>query len=104
MKKNDLLKKIKKIVKQLHPEASIILYGSRARGNAPKDSDWDFLILIDKDLPEKEKLKIRYALFEIEWETDEVICSIIHSKNEWNNPIMQATPFYRNIIEDGISI
>ena len=104
MKKNSLLEKIKKTVKQLYPEASIILYGSRARGDAQKDSDWDFLILIDKDIPEKEKLKIRYALFEIEWEMDEVISSIIHSRNEWNNPIMQATPFYRNIVEEGISI
>ena len=104
MKKSALLGKIKKVVKQLYPEASIILYGSRARGDAQKDSDWDFLILIGQDIPEREKLKIRYALFEIEWETDEVISSIIHSKNEWSNPIMQATPFCRNIVEEGISI
>ena len=92
------------VVKQLYPEDRIILYGSRAIGDVQKDSDWDFLILIDKDIPEKEKLKIRYALFEIEWETDEVISSIIHSKNEWSNPIMQATPFYRNIVKEGINI
>jgi len=92
MKKSALLEKIKEAVKQLYPEANIILYGSRARGNAQKDSNWDFPILIGQDISEREKLKIRYALFEIEWETDEVISSIIHSKNEWSNPIMQATP------------
>ncbi|MBQ1850902.1 MAG: nucleotidyltransferase domain-containing protein, partial [Paludibacteraceae bacterium] len=29
--------------------ASLWLYGSRARGTARKDSDWDLLVLIDKD-------------------------------------------------------
>ena len=96
--------KVHDCIHAIIPNADIILYGSRARGDAQKDSDWNFLILIGQDIPEREKLKIRYALFEIEWETDEVISSIIHSKNEWSNPIMQATPFCRNIVEEGISI
>ena len=33
----------------------IILFGSRARGDFSKDSDWDFLIMIDKDLNFEEK-------------------------------------------------
>ncbi len=28
----------------------IILFGSRARGDAQPDSDWDFLITVDKDI------------------------------------------------------
>lgn len=104
MQQKELLDKIKKIVKRMYPDAKIILYGSRAKGNAQKDSDWDLLILIENDLSEKEKIRIRYELFEIEWETDEVISSIIHSKSEWNNSIMQATPFYQNVVHEGIEI
>lgn len=29
------------------------LFGSRARGDCRKDSDWDYLIIIDKDIPGK---------------------------------------------------
>jgi len=53
------------VVKQLYLEGSIILYGSLAGGGAPKDSYWDFLILIDKDLPEKR-------------ETENSLCAILN--------------------------
>ena len=36
----------------------IILFGSRARGDYNKESDWDFLIVADKDLEFKEKHRI----------------------------------------------
>ena len=104
MQNNELLEKVKKQIKQIYPNANILLYGSRARGEANKDSDWDFLIVIDGDLSEREKLEMRYKLFEIEWEMEEIISSIIHTQKEWNQPIMQITPFYQNVIREGISI
>jgi predicted nucleotidyltransferase len=33
----------------------IILFGSRARGDFRPDSDWDFLVVIDKDMDRDEK-------------------------------------------------
>jgi predicted nucleotidyltransferase len=29
----------------------VILFGSRARGDARADSDWDFLVVVDRDIP-----------------------------------------------------
>ena len=42
-----LLLKCRDAVKKIEPSAEIILYGSRARGNAEPESDYDFLILTD---------------------------------------------------------
>ena len=36
----------------------IILFGSRARGEYQKDSDWDVLVLVDRKITFKEKKKI----------------------------------------------
>ncbi len=36
----------------------IILFGSRARDNFSKDSDWDFLIIVNEELDWKEKRKL----------------------------------------------
>lgn len=42
-----LLRRIKKLVHEIVPDAQIILYGSRARGDAHANSDYDILILVN---------------------------------------------------------
>ena len=37
---------------------SILLFGSRAKGIAQHDSDWDFLVVVDRELERNERLKI----------------------------------------------
>jgi predicted nucleotidyltransferase len=58
----------------------IILFGSRAKGNAKEDSDWDFLVIVDKDLDRKKKwdiiIKIKRKLAELKIPNDIIINSI----------------------------
>jgi predicted nucleotidyltransferase len=42
MNREKLLEQIKQAVRQAEPDAEIILYGSRSRGDALSESDWDF--------------------------------------------------------------
>jgi len=49
MDKKKLLKKIRSIVLSIESSAKIYLYGSRIRGTAKPDSDWDLLILQKKE-------------------------------------------------------
>ncbi|MGB9368730.1 MAG: nucleotidyltransferase domain-containing protein [Xanthobacteraceae bacterium] len=39
-----------RIVAHLNPQ-KVILFGSRAAGKTHEDSDWDFLVIVDDDIP-----------------------------------------------------
>ena len=44
------------------PSTRVILFGSRARGTARNDSDYDVLIVMDHSLSHKEKFRLASAL------------------------------------------
>jgi uncharacterized protein len=96
-----ILDRIKKIVTEKEPSAKIYLYGSRVRGNAKPDSDWDILILlnIEKITPDIEK-GISWSLYDLELDTGEVISPMIYSSKEWSARY-SVTPFYHNIMKEG---
>lgn len=63
-KDNKIIRLIRETVRLQEPNADIILYGSRARGEARKDSDWDVIVIIDKLVMNfSEKGKIDYILW-----------------------------------------
>jgi uncharacterized protein len=100
----ELLERVKQAVREVEPEADIMLYGSRARGDAHAESDWDFLILLDGVVDDTRIDAIRHRLYEIEWDCGEVLCSIVRSRQEWDSPSQQATPFARILREQGIRV
>lgn len=88
----------------MEPDAEIILYGSRAREDSRAQSDWDFLILVDGPVNDERTDKIRHCLYEIEWESDEVLCCIVRSREEWNSSFCKSMPFYQNVELEGIEL
>ena len=95
------LSRIKKIVTDNEPSAKIYLYGSRARGTMNPDSDWDILILLNKDTITFEiEKKITYPLYELEFEIGEVISPMVYSEKEWNSKY-SITPFFTNVMREG---
>jgi predicted nucleotidyltransferase len=106
-KKPSVTKVIQKVESAVHavaPGADIVLYGSRARGDADQFSDWDFLVLVDPPLTNKLTCEIRERLFDIELETDNIISSIIRTKHEWNSRNYAAIPFKQAVETEGIII
>ncbi len=98
----DLLKKCKKIIEGIDPSATLILYGSRARGDAERESDYDLLILTDKEVTLEREDEYRKQLFSLQLETGIVLTILLVSRKEWDSPLFNAIPFYRNVKREGV--
>ena len=96
------LHEIKKIVGQsVTHKGSAILYGSRARGDAHNDSDWDILIILNKDtLNQDDYDNVSYPLVLAGCELGEEINPILYTRKEWQK--YKYTPFYENVVREGI--
>ena len=104
MKREEFIKQIWQAVHEMEPEAEIILYGSRSRGDALSESDWDLLILVDGPISDERTDRIRHRLYEIEWESGEIISSIVRNREDWNSDLYQAMPFYKRVQQEGIRL
>lgn len=103
-KAESLLKRIEQEVHSIVPGAEIILYGSRARGDASPISDWDFLILVDQPIDRITIKEIKNSLYDLELETDTVLSSIIRTKEEWHSPRYSVLPFKRMVEQEGLTL
>jgi predicted nucleotidyltransferase len=92
---------IKLNIKEIDPDAQIILYGSRARGDERSDSDWDILVLTDYPVDIKKESVFRDHLYNLELETGEPFSIFVYSKTDWNTK-QSVTPFYYNVTNQGI--
>ncbi len=95
---------IRETALSIMPEtAKVILFGSRARGDWRKESDWDILVLLDKDhISDSDHELYSYPFWELGWETDEMIHPIIYTFDDWK--ARKGTEFYNNVTSEGIQI
>lgn len=79
----------------------LCLFGSRARGDARVDSDYDMLVVVDRRTPE-----IRGIVVDIEVDIldryEVLVASIVRGEEEWHNG--QGFPLARNIAREGVPI
>ena len=100
----NLLKQVEQQIHSIVPDAEVILYGSRARGDAGPASDWDFLILVDQPLDRDRIAELKNRLYDLELETDTVLTSIVRTRDEWNSPRYSVLPFKRTVQQEGVSL
>lgn len=88
-------------MKALPPSSSLILYGSRARGDYKDDSDWDLLILLDKpELSDSDYDNVSFPFTLLGWNIGELISPQMYTKKEWDS--ISFLPFYKNVERDKI--
>jgi predicted nucleotidyltransferase len=103
-KKDKIINRIISLINLTAPDSEVYLYGSRARGDSKKTSDWDLLILLNTNKVSFDyETKIMDAFYDIELETGEVISPLVYSKNDWINK-HSITPLFENIEKEGVRL
>ena len=99
MDKTQMIDSIKQVGRQtLPPNSSLLLYGSRARGDAHEGSDWDLLILLDKPKLSFQDYDYGYPFRELGWDAGEEISPHIYTKKQWSE--WTFLPFHKNVERD----
>lgn len=98
---SQVIQRITELGHRILPEGSSLwLYGSRARGDARPDSDYDLLILLDKDKINSKDTEYSFTFFMDGLNVGEEVNAHIYTKNDWSK--WAGAPFNENVEEDKI--
>ena len=98
-----IFQEIQALKRQILPNEKVILFGSQARGDARPDSDWDLLVLLNKEkISLEDENKYAYPFAEIGWNYGTYISVKMYTNYEWSKG--SFTPFYHNVNKEGIII
>jgi predicted nucleotidyltransferase len=95
---------ITQLKRELIPHERLILFGSQARGDARPDSDWDLLVLLNKEKRNfvEDSNKYAYPFTEMGLKHDVLIHVKVFTEKEWKR--QKPSVFYKNVEHDKIEI
>jgi len=103
-RREKIIKKILQVSDTKYPDAEIYLYGSQARGDAGRMSDWDILVLLNSnDITVSAEKSLMDDFYGIELETGAIISPLIYSKEDWFSKY-SITPLFENIKRESIRL
>ena len=99
------LDKYRKVLSERHPGKVLrmVIYGSKARGDAREDSDLDVLLVI-KDGADHLKLPLREIGYELAGTSDAVPSILAYTQEEWESRKRRGYPFQQAVESDGVSV
>jgi predicted nucleotidyltransferase len=104
LSQHQVLQQIKTTVLGVEPAAVLILFGSYARGDYNDASDIDILVLLDKEkITNSDRERIGYPLYDIQLKENILITPIFYTKKNWDSRL-GITPFFKNVLKDGIAL
>ena len=80
----------------------LILFGSRARGDAEPYSDMDVLVVLEDMVSEKDSDFVSDCAWEAGFESGIVIVPVVYSRSEWENSPERYSLFARAVEKEGV--
>lgn len=94
---------IRNTVRSSEPDAQIILYGSRARGDYRKDSDWDVIVLLNKpSMSYMDRSEMACELWEKGLELGEEVNAFVYTKTQWDSAPPSLFKYF--VKEEGVML
>ncbi len=85
------------------PVLDLLVFGSRARGDAAPDSDMDVFIEMETCTPELRQ-RISEVAWEVGFEMNCVISTIVATRGELEHGAMGANPLVLNVEREGVRL
>jgi predicted nucleotidyltransferase/predicted transcriptional regulator len=86
---------------EIAPVRDLVVFGSRARGDAAPDSDLDVFVELEEVTPELRE-RISEIAWEVGFERDRVITTVVATRDDLEHGAMGASPLVLNIEREGI--
>lgn len=81
----------------------ILIFGSKARGEAGPDSDLDVLIILGEG-DNKRKREVRHLGHSLAVVSEAVPSIMVYSREEWLSREKSGSPFYRAVMRDSVRL
>ena len=99
------LDEYRKALSERHPGTVLrmVIYGSKARGDAREDSDLDVLLVV-RDGSGHLKLPLREIGYELAATSEAVPSILAYTREEWDDRKRRGYPFQKIVERDGVSV
>ncbi|NUM55014.1 MAG: nucleotidyltransferase domain-containing protein [Candidatus Hydrogenedentes bacterium] len=83
--------------------SSVLLFGSRARGDARSDSDFDVLVIVER-VDRDVRQVISDVAWEISLEFEVLLAPVVLTRERLEGPLLSQSGFVRSIEMEGVVI
>ena len=86
------------------PGCQLILFGSRARGDADPDSDMDVLVILDRGVSAKDVEAVSECAWEACLGQGIVLAPVAVSRHEWEEGTLSSSLLAIAVAQDGVRV
>jgi predicted nucleotidyltransferase len=98
------VKRLKSLLQRKLKLHQVILFGSRARGDAESDSDMDVLVVLDEPVSRQARKIVSDYAWETGFDAGIVVIPVVVSRDNWENGLNRASLLAIAVREEGLRI